>query len=147
VDEALIEQPSTDIHRDDPARIRNSSLDRLFWNASAAPWKLVSTPPGPDIFSACWIASTAAPSEVVPARLKEMVVAGIAPDANHQRRRQLGHLRHPPSAGTGRRRPMADRATTASRANSASSDPASRITRYWFDWVKWIETMRWPNAS
>ena len=24
---------------------------------------------------------------------------------------------------------------------------ASRITRYWFDWVKMVEMMRWPKAS
>ena len=37
-------------------------------------------------------------------------------------------------------------------ADSASSDfcndgSASMITRYWFDWVKIVETMRWPNES
>src|ERR1041385_6414102 len=33
----------------------------------------------------------------------------------------------------------------ASEFCTAGSD--SRITRYWLDWVKIVETMRWPKAS
>ena len=32
-------------------------------------------------------------------------------------------------------------------SDAISELSASRITRYWFDCVKMVETMRWPKAS
>ena len=64
-----------------------------------------------------------------------------------QRRRALvdrgdRRQRHLAAAGRG----QIDR-RRATRAELCSAGSASRITRYWLDWVKMVETMRWPKAS
>ena len=44
-------------------------------------------------------------------------------------------------------RSTAGRSRRATRGECCSVGSASRITRYWFDWVKMVEMMRWPKAS
>ena len=60
--------------------MRNSWLLSEAWKACAAPWKLVMMLSGmPMPASACWMASTAAPSDAPGARLNDTVVAGNWP--------------------------------------------------------------------
>ncbi|MNQ69141.1 hypothetical protein D3C85_837220 [compost metagenome] len=59
------------------ARISHSVLVREFWNASAAPWKRVSTLAGmPISASAAVMASTALDSDAPGARLNDTVTIG-----------------------------------------------------------------------
>ena len=92
----------------------------------------------PIALSACWIASTAAPSEEPGARLNEIVVAGNWPrwvissgpglllDMRDRRERHL-----PLSSMT----MTADRWIDSRSASVCSVGSRSRMTRYWFDWV------------
>ena len=62
------------------ARINSSVFVSEAWNASAAPWKLVSILAGmARSFSTCLMRSTAAPSDAPGARLNDTVVAGNWP--------------------------------------------------------------------
>src|SRR5271156_6382467 len=62
------------------ASSRNTSFANDDWNAAAVPWKAVVKLIGsPTSFSACSMASTAAPSDTPGAVLKEIVVAGSWP--------------------------------------------------------------------
>jgi len=59
------------------AMIRNSSLARVAWKASAVPWKAVMTLAGmPISASALRMALTASPSAAPAARLNDTVVEG-----------------------------------------------------------------------
>src|SRR5580698_2030277 len=129
------------------ARIRNSSLLSAALKASAEPWKAVMTLAGtPMSCSAPSMALTAPPSDSPEARLKEMVAAG-----NWFRWLMTSgvcwvSMSEMAESGTWELLATEDgRYTEFSEARLCCSEgSASRITRYWFDWVKMVETMRWP---
>ena len=58
-------------------------------------------------------------------------------DVERRDRRQ----RHLPG---GRGRTTADRSTSSEATECVIDGSMSRMTRYWFDWVKMVEMMRWP---
>ena len=82
--------------------------------------------------------------------LKETVVGGeLAEMVDQKRRRRLDDLRdrverHLAAGGRGRGRQIERDSEPSDFCRSGS---ASRMTRYWFDCVKMVETMRWPKAS
>ena len=65
-----------------------------------------------------------------------------------QRRKLLFERREEPTVGVGVAAGGAqDRYGPAPPADCSNFGSASRITRYWLDWVKMVEMIRWPKAS
>src|SRR5215470_12132217 len=132
------------------ARMRRGSLAREASKASAAPWKRVIKLGGrPIFFSTSRMAVTASPKEARGARLKEMVAAGnwarwlICSGARRSVTAAMAKSgTWPPTLVDEGKKIEENAAIVFCRAGSAS-----RMTRYWLDWVKMVEMMRWPNAS
>src|SRR5579859_5796773 len=124
------------------ARIRKSSLLKAALKARAAPWKAVMTLAGtPMPCSAPSMALTAPPRDWPGARLKEMVAEG-----NWLRWLMTSGVSwvvtlEMAESGTWEFVPTEDGRYTESSASRPCcwEGSASRITRYWFAWVKMVD--------
>src|ERR1700722_6299843 len=102
----------------------------------------------PTSASAFLISSTAVPSEAFGAKLNEIDTDGnwpmwlTASGAVGFWIVAIADSRTRPVLDVGEGREI----WSSELPSCCASGVASRITRYWLDWVKIVETMRWPNA-
>src|ERR1700684_481104 len=125
-----------------------TSLPSELWKACAEPWKTVTMLRGkPIALSALRMALTPPQSETPGARSKEIEYEGNWPRWSICSGAVWTEVAAMALKGTWP--PPADGREIEENESSevCRSLSASRMTRYWFDWVKMVETMRWPKAS
>src|SRR4029077_8160784 len=94
---------------------------------------------------ACVMAVTASPREAPGARLKEMVAEGNCPRWETCNGAVSSRNLAITASGTGVEPTDDGREMSDKDCNEVCSDgSASRMTRYWLELVKMVETMRWP---
>ena len=130
------------------ARISSTSLASADWKASAEPSNWVVMPGGRAGIGLGLLDRIHRRAQRIARRDVEGEGGGgeLAQVIDLQRRRPLLDMGDRPTAAPGRRRRWADRCRSSRRPSSAACGSASRITRYWLDWVKMVEMMRWPKA-